>query len=213
MLGGFNMSTQEMLILFKSKKERMLKSLSEKRIALTKELGLYTQTWYGNKILQILNEDPNKILGLGEEKAKELKIKVNKLQNNAVAIVDEYLSDDSFWWEHKQDDKTYNDYQLPEKINNQFKYVLGKLGEVLSEYQLIRVTSESSTSGMWVYDKNKKIKYAYNALYTSVETENLDNAINEYVSTITDCQKINQEIKNIEKELKKENIVGWWNEL
>lgn len=44
---------------------------------------------------------------------------------------------------------------------------------------------------MWVYDKNKKIKYAYNALYTSVEIENLDNAINEYVSTITDCQKIN----------------------
>ncbi|MCY7900365.1 hypothetical protein [Bacillus inaquosorum] len=56
------MSTQEMLILFKSIKERMLKSLSEKRIALTKELGLYAKTWYENKMLQILNEDPNKIL-------------------------------------------------------------------------------------------------------------------------------------------------------
>lgn len=200
----------------KNKKQELLDEMERKKGNFLEELMKFTIDWFEKTTLSTIKANAEKVVELGEDKARELKCKIKELKERNSELVYEYMEDEQIWWHTNEDNVSYNpkNYSLHRELEKKIKFMLGELGSILIEYGLVKADSEYSRnySSGWTYDgysQNKKLIYGYGLSYS----DKLYEINSEYLMLIGKVQEINKQIENLEEKKKRENVEEWWESL
>ncbi|MBG9456998.1 hypothetical protein ABE61_24245 [Lysinibacillus sphaericus] len=193
----------------KSKKREFLNEMEIKKGLFLEELTKFTSNWFEKETLSTIKANAEKVVELGEEKARELKDKIKELKERNPELVYEYMADDQIWWHTNEDRVSYNpkNHSLHREQEKKIKLMFGELGSILIEYGLVKADSEYSTnySSCWTYEgysQNKKLKYGYGVSYS----DKLYEINSDYLVLIRKAQEINKQIEDLEDKKKRENV-------
>lgn len=196
----------------KLQKEQVVKQMEGKKLEILDELVSFTKDWYDKKIISSIKDHSEKVFALGKEKASEFKEKTSTLLINTEEIVNRHVNVTNVWWHTNEKETSYysGGHKVLPEIEDPMKVVFGELGNILSNYGLIKVGGSFGTHEEWSKDYGStRMKYGYGISFTS----RLIELSNQYVKLIDSCQKINSEISKIEEKKKRENIEEWWKAL
>ncbi|PHB06792.1 hypothetical protein COE84_28370 [Bacillus wiedmannii] len=205
------MNFDEQIAEKKQQKQQLVDAMEIKKELFLEELIKYTIDWFEKTTLSIIKDNPEKVIGLGEVKARELKGNLKGLKEKSPELVQQYLGDKDFWWHTNEDSEShYNSHRLMNKHEEQIKLMFGELGNILIQYEIESVSSGHGTnySSQWNFvDYNrKKVKYGYGLAFPS----ELIGITNGYRELIMETQDINREVEELEENKKKDNVEEWW---
>lgn len=171
----------------------------------------FTTRWFEEETLSTIKNNPEKIIGLGKDKARELKGKLKELKERSSKLVQQYMEKEYLWWHTNEDRESYyKSHRLIDKHEKQIKLMFGELGKILIQYGIVNAGSEFDRkhSSSWIYvDHNfKTVQYGYGLVFP----EELFGITNEYRELIMEAQDINQDIQELEEKKKEDNVEEWW---
>lgn len=199
-------------------KQKVLDEMEIKKEILLEELIKFTSNWFEKETLSTIKANAEKVIELGEDKARRLKGKIKELKERSPELVQKYMGEDYLWWHTNEDKVSYysGNHKLLSNHEKKIKSMFGELGKILIEYGLVKASSEHardiSYAGNWFsegYNDNTKLKYGYGLNYS----EELYNITNEYIDLIKQAQDINDQIEKIEEKKKREDVEDWWESL
>ncbi|MGG2935160.1 hypothetical protein ABEO66_13770 [Bacillus pacificus] len=205
------MNFAEQILEKKQQKQKLVDAMEIKKEIFLEELIKFTTNWFEKETLSTIKDNPEKVIELGEEKARELKGKLKELKEKSPELVQKYMEEKHLWWHTNEDRVTYySSHRLLDKHEKQIKLMFGELGKILIKYGIVNVSSEydSNYSSSWSYVDytNKEVKYGYGLTFPN----ELHDINNEYKTLIKEVQVINEEIKRLEEKKKRDNIEEWW---
>jgi len=112
----------------------------------------FIQEWYQQTTESYVKRKAEHTLSLGEEKLSQMKLKVNKLVEDADKIAREFLSDESIWCPLQEVGNSTDIFRkIGKKLDAHIRLALGRLGVILEEfgYVLMKPT-DSFASGVWL---------------------------------------------------------------
>lgn len=205
------MNFDEQIAEKKQQKQKFLDAMEIKKEVFLEELIKYTISWFEKTTLSTIKDNPEKVIGLGEVKARELKGNLKELKEKSPELVQQYFEDKDLWW-HTNEDRAshYSSHRLMSKHEEQIKLMFGELGNILIQYGIESAGSghDRNHSSNWSFaDYNyKKVKYGYGLAFPS----ELIDITNGYRELIMETQDINREIEELEENKKKDNVEEWW---
>lgn len=200
----------------KGKEEEKLKLVDEmeiKKEQFIQELIAFTSSWFENKTASTIKSNAEKVIQLGEDKARELKGKLKELQEKTAELVREYIGVDRLWWHTNKDALSYYESpRLQKKYEDQIRLMLGEFGKIFIEYGIETAGIEHDVnSNDWVYAdyNNKKVKYRFALTFP----QNLIKVNNEYKALVDKVQRIDLDIDELKEEKKENNVEKFWESL
>lgn len=197
------------------KKQQLLEQMETEKKTFLNELEKFTLDWIEKETLSTIKSNADKVVELGEVKARELKDEIEKLKENVPDLIIKYMNEDYLWW-HTNENKTsyYSyDHRLLDDHEKKIKLMFGELGNILIAYGLVEASSEynRSYSSSWSYNGYNKseLKYGYGLSYS----EKLYTINKEYLELVKQAQDINEQMEEIEDKKKRENVEDWWKSL
>ncbi|MFF1992848.1 hypothetical protein ACFVWC_16530 [Bacillus mycoides] len=212
------MNFDEQIATYKQQKQQLLDEMEGKKEMFFDELTKFTASWFEKQIMLSIKNNAEKVIGLGEEKARQLKRELEELANRSDELVKSYMSEDALWWHMNENKHSYfaYDYKLQDKHDKKIKLIFGELGKILIAYDIEKASSEyqKDFTSNWYYDgynsKDKKnIRYASGVTF-SKELHTIDK---EYIVLIKEAQDINRKIEDLKEQKKVENVEEWWTSL
>lgn len=195
----------------RGQKQKLLDEMESKKEMFLEELTKFTINWFEKETLSTIKDNPEKVIALGEDKARELKVNLKGFKEKSPELVQRYLEEKHLWWHTNEDRESYyNSHRLMDKHEKQIKLMFGELGNILIQYGIVNAGSEYDRkhSSSWIYvDHNfKTVQYGYGLSFP----EELSGITNEYRKLIMEAQDINQDIEELEEKKKRHNIEDWW---
>jgi hypothetical protein len=194
-------------------KENLFNRMEEQKDLILEGLVIFVKQWFKDETTSTIKKEADKVIELGDTKAKGLKLKTQDLIDNSSSLVHKYMNEDSIWWHHNEDNASYHSYEhrLLDSLDKMVRLMLGELGSLLEEYGLINVPPHYSTNykGSWRKEVDGRIIYGYGVSYSKEVLE----LGNQYAKLILEGQKINFELQRLKDKLKKENVEQWWDSL
>ncbi|SCC01819.1 hypothetical protein [Bacillus wiedmannii] len=212
------MNFDEQIATYKQQKQQLLDEMEGKKEMFLDELVKFTASWFEEHTMHSIKNNPEKVIGLGEDKARQLKTELKELANRSDELVKSYMSEDALWWHMNENKHSYfaYDYKLQEKHEKKIKLMFGELGKILIAYDIEKASSEYQRdfSSSWFYDgysskENKNIRYASGVTFS----KELHTSDKEYIELIKKVQDINWKIEDLEEQKKVENVEDWWTSL
>ncbi|MBO0995921.1 hypothetical protein [Bacillus sp. SD088] len=201
----------------KEEKKDLLEKMEEKKEKFLEELSTFVKNWFEEETKWTIKDNADKVLVLGEGKAKQMKREIADLIDNRDSLISKYMTDEALWWHTNEDNVSYlsYDYKLLDKTDEQIKKLFGELGNIFIKYEIVKSFSSydrsyTSTSN-WKKEgfQSDIVAYASSVSYS----EELLEINKEYVDLISQTQKVNSQINKLEDEEKKENVKEWWESL
>lgn len=84
--------SRKMIAEKKEEKQIILSEMEEKKVEFMTELAKFMVEWIDRQTLITIKENSSKLLAMGEEKARELKVEITELQTSSVTLVEIYES-------------------------------------------------------------------------------------------------------------------------
>ncbi|PHB04320.1 hypothetical protein COE81_23480 [Bacillus wiedmannii] len=200
----------------RKEKQKILDQMKIKKEIFLEELIKFTINWFEEQTILTIKSEAEKVIELGEEKAKELKGRIKELKENSPKLVEQYMVEDSLWWHTNEDKEFYylSDRRLMDKHLEKIRLMFGELGKILIEYGIEKARSDYDRSHIssWSYEgytDKSKLKYSYSIDFS----KELYDINNEYLDLIKKAQDVNEQIKKLEEKKKKENVEEWWKSL
>ncbi|NOP79604.1 hypothetical protein HNV23_08910 [Bacillus paranthracis] len=200
----------------KQEKQDLLDKMEFEKSRFLEELTKFTINWFEKETLSTIKASAEKVVELGEDKARELKGKIKELKEEAPDLVQRYMGEESLWWHTNEDRVSYysGNRRLLDKHQDKIRLMLGELGSILKEYGLIEVGSEFNRNytSSWSYEGyagKSKIKYGYGFDF-SRELYDINAG---YLDLIKQAQDVNEQINKLEDKKKQENVEEWWQSL
>ncbi|UPJ15592.1 hypothetical protein MYW48_23165 [Bacillus cereus] len=205
------MNFDEQILEKRQQKQKLVDAMEIKKEIFLEELIKFTTNWFEKETLSTIKDNPEKVIELGEEKARELKGKLKELKEKSPELVQRYMEEKHLWWHTNEDKVTYySSHRLLDKHEKQIKLMFGELGNILIKYGIVNASSahDSNYASSWSYVdyNNKEVKYGYGLTFSN----ELHDINNEYKTLIKQVQVINEEIKRLEEKKKRDNIEDWW---
>ncbi|PEM45525.1 hypothetical protein [Bacillus toyonensis] len=205
------MNFDEQIVEKRQQKQKLLDMMEIKKEIFLEELIKFTTNWFEKETLSTIKNNSEKVIELGEEKARELKSKLKELKEKSPELVQRYMEEKHLWWHTNEDRVTYySSHRLLDKHEKQIKLMFGELGNILIKYGIVNASSahDSNYASSWSYVdyNNKEVKYGYGLTFPN----ELHDINNEYKTLIKQVQVINEEIKRLEEKKKRDNIEEWW---
>lgn len=197
-------------------KQKIINQMEVKKELFLEELTNFTFNWFEEQTLSTIKTNSEKVVELGEDKARELKGKIKELKEKSGELVQKHMKQDDIWWHTNENKISYypEKHRLLNEHEQHIKLMFGELGKILIEYGLVTADSEHNRnhSSCWSYvgyNSNRKLKYGYGLSYSS----ELYDINYEYTKLIKEVQAINEQIGKLEEQKKKENVEEWWQSL
>ncbi|MCU5273305.1 hypothetical protein OCA15_11700 [Bacillus cereus] len=205
------MNFDEQIVEKKQQKQKLLDAMEIKKEIFLEELIKFTSSWFEKETLSTIKDNPEKVIALGEHKARELKVNLKEVKEKSPELVQRYMEEKHLWWHTNEDRESYyKSHRLMAKHEKQIKLMFGELGNILIQYGIVKAGSEYDRkhSSSWIYiDRNfKKVQYGYGLSFP----EELSGITNEYRELIMKAQDINQDIEELEEKKKRHSIEDWW---
>lgn len=200
----------------RDEKQKLLDEMKKKKNDFLKELTKFTIEWFEKETVSTIKDNSEKLFKLGNEKAKELKGRINELSERSSELVQQYMNVDKIWWHENEDDGLYysQNHRLLEKHENNIKLMFGELGSIFIEYGLVDAKSniDRNRTGSWIKRsvvKGSKVVYDSFISYSN----ELRVINNDYIDLISKAQEINKQLKNLEDKKMRDNVEDWWKSL
>ncbi|PGA51086.1 hypothetical protein COL86_27875 [Bacillus toyonensis] len=195
-------------------KQKLLDEMEMKKEQFLQELIVFTSTWFENETVLTIKNNPEKVLQLGEDRARELKGKLKGIQEKSSELVREYLGVEELWWHTNQDTLSYHAApNLRKKHEEQIRLMFGDFGKIFIEYGIenAAIEHDRNYSSSWVYaDYNKKtVKYRFGLTFP----KELIDISNEYNVLVNKTKSINSDIRELNEKKKEDNIEEFWKSL
>ncbi|MFP3509407.1 hypothetical protein SB775_07015 [Peribacillus sp. SIMBA_075] len=205
-------STEALIKEKEKQKQELITQMEVLKEKYLEQLIVFVDLWIEKESLSTIKSNPDKVIDLGESRAKELKNEILKLRAGSSELVYKNMNSQHIWWHTNQDKALYygNGYKLLDRIDKPIKKMLGVLGGLLNDYGIIKIStgygafSSSEASSNWS-NEGYKLRITYSdELYATNKA---------YVSLISETQGINLEIEELENKKKRENVEDWWDSL
>ncbi|WP_203246316.1 hypothetical protein [Sporosarcina beigongshangi] len=191
----------------REEKKILVEKMEAKKGEILSELAVFSKKWFKTTTMYTVKESPDKLLAMGEDKARKLKEEIAALEDNVSEQVAKHADKKEFWWHEYETNRSYhfsNVQALPE-LNDPTRLILGEFGKILIKYELI-----SHSSNDWKQESREgEVKYGYSISFS----DKLCTLSKEFVELIKVGREINSEISKTEDKKKRENIEEWWNTL
>ncbi|GIN22603.1 hypothetical protein [Siminovitchia fordii] len=198
-----------------NEKAVLINKMEEQKKLFLSELVPFLKGWFQNQTKRTIKENADKVVELGEDRAKELKKAIAELIDRTENVVQEYMNDDLIWWHTNEDNVSYYsyDHRLLDKTDKRIREMTGELGDIFIKYEIVKPTSEHSRNYSSDWNKenygNTKTKYAYSISYS----DKLLSINKQYVEMIKVVQDTNKKIEELKEKQKRDNVEEWWDSL
>lgn len=206
----------EMIEEKKEQKQKLLDQMEIKKESYLDELSKFTIKWFEKETLSTIKSNADKVVELGEDKARELKNETEQLKDKTPELVRQYMDEEHLWWHSNEDKESYYsyDHRILDKHEKKIKLMFGELGSILFAYDLVEIGSEYNRnySSSWTregFSDNSTLRYGYGLSYS----DELYTINKEYLELVEKAQKVNEQIAEIEDKKKRENVEDWWESL
>jgi len=172
----------------------------------------FFKVWYIEESKNIVVNNSEIAIKLGEDKLRELKNGVNVLVDEAQTIVQDNLYLEELWWHKKENNLTYSTYSssLPDFFETRIKIIAGELGGIFEMHDFFKIPSEAMRNhSVDFVRKGQKIWYKRNL----VISKSLMDVYKKYVQLIDKTKTLKYELQNVNDEKKKLNIGDIWDSL
>lgn len=200
----------------REQKQKLLDQMEIKKESYLDELSKLTIEWFEKETLSTIKSNADKVVELGEDRARELKNKTKELRDKTPELVRKYMDEEHLWWHSNEDKVSYYsyDHRILDKHEKKIRLMFGELGSILFAYDIVEVGSEYDRkySSSWTYDgfNDKSIlKYSSGLSYS----QELLDVNKEYLELVERAQEVNGQIEEIEDKRKRENVEDWWESL
>lgn len=211
------MNIDNMILEKQLQKKQQVEKMEQKKKEFLDELNEFSKNWFDQETLNTIKSNAEKLIDLGEEKAKELKNNIEIIKERTPELVKTYMEENkSIWWHTRETKESFYsmEHRLITGIDNQIRIMFGELGRAFIESGLIRSSTQydRNYTSNWEsegFSDAAKLKYKFSIDYSP----NLHKINNEYVELIKQTQKINEELEKLEDKKKRENVEEWWKSL
>ncbi|MED3691319.1 hypothetical protein P4534_21365 [Peribacillus butanolivorans] len=206
-------NSTEVLIKEKEKqKQELVTQMEVIKEKYLEQLIVFVDLWIEKESLSTIKSNPDKVIDLGESRAKELKNEIMKLREGSSELVYKNMNSQHIWWHTNQDKALYygDGYKLLNRIDKPIRKMFGVLGGILADYGIVKIGTDygafnsSAASSSWS-NEGYKMRITY--------SDELYETNKAYVSLISETQRINLEIEELENQKKRENVEEWWDSL
>lgn len=115
----------------KKEKQRILNEIKAKKELLLEEFLTFTNNQFEEHTLFAITANADKVVELGEKRARELKGEINELQKSSSELVQQYVSGVKSSWHTNEDIYHTSTEDLKDKYEKAFKSMFGELGVIL----------------------------------------------------------------------------------
>ncbi|PEJ20470.1 hypothetical protein CN675_08690 [Bacillus toyonensis] len=195
-------------------KQKLLDEMEIKKEQFLQELIAFTSNWFENDTIHTIKSNPEKVIQLGEDKARELKGKLKELQEKSSELVREYIGIDRLWWHKNKDALSYYESpSLQKKYDDQIRLMLGEFGKIFIEYGIedAAIEHDVNRSCGWVYadHEHKKVKYRFGLNFP----KELIDISNQYNALVLKTKSIDLDISELNEKKNEDNIEEFWKSL
>ncbi|MEW9122330.1 MAG: hypothetical protein AB2421_06405 [Thermotaleaceae bacterium] len=92
------MSYDQQIDMLQQQKQKIIDQMEIKKEAFLDELANFTISWFEKHTLSAIKENAEKVIELGEDKARELKGKIKELTERTPELVKQYMDEKHLWW-------------------------------------------------------------------------------------------------------------------
>jgi hypothetical protein len=201
----------------KSEKQACIDKMEIVKNQYLKEIANFTHQWFKEEIIRTVKNNSIRLLSMGDGKAKELKTRLNSLQENTMQLVEKHLDDDLLWWHVSGNDNKKAFYVTGNKIMSELdegiRLVFGELVKVFIEYEIFEREADNISwikeNGIYGLQQDREWKYRYSVTYS----QEIIDCNKNYVDLIKKVQFINAELHKTENKKRRENVEEWWTSL
>ncbi|MED1665734.1 hypothetical protein [Brevibacillus laterosporus] len=204
--------------------EKLKIQMEQTRLNFISEVVVFVKNWYTEAAKTKISNNPDLANDLGIETLKALKEDVTKLIENTSEVVDEFLTEETLWWNKKENSIIYKTYgnRYDTQIEKQLRLILGRLAEPLGKYGFIKTKPDSYyyknyIDDVWIefdstsnsYKHNGRLYYPYGINYSN----EMNSLMKQYANYWEEAKKYKEKIEKLKREKAVTSTADLWDTL